>query len=124
MNRAIKLQSSPSNRITKAARRRRDGIILPTEDNTPESLQRLLAANARLRAEPWPPPYDHTTHTFRLGDARDLSWIADESIHLVVTSPPYWTLKQYKQGCDGQMGDIEDYEEFLTHLDTVCGECA
>jgi site-specific DNA-methyltransferase (adenine-specific) len=84
----------------------------------------LLAANARLRAEPWPPPYDHTTHTLRLGDARDLSWIADESIHLVVTSPPYWTLKQYKPGCDGQMGDIEDYEEFLTQLDKVWCECA
>jgi site-specific DNA-methyltransferase (adenine-specific) len=99
-------------------------MVLPAEDNTPESLQMLLAANAQLRAKPWPTPYDHTAHKLHLGDARNLSWIADESIHLVVTSPPYWTLKQYKQGCDGQMGDIENYEEFLTQLDKVWHECA
>jgi hypothetical protein len=56
MNRAIKLQPSPSNRMTKPSGRMPEGIILPTEDNTPESLQRLLAANARLRVEPWPSP--------------------------------------------------------------------
>ena len=40
-------------------------------------------------------PYDRTTHEVRQGDARDLSDIEDESVHLVVTSPPYWTLKEY-----------------------------
>ena len=34
-----------------------------------------------------------TTHSFRLGDARDLSTVPDESVHLVLSSPPYWTLK-------------------------------
>lgn len=53
-----------------------------------------------------------------LGDARDLSWIANESIHLVLTSPPYWSLKKYND-IDGQMGHIEDYEKFLAELDKV-----
>jgi len=101
-----------------------DDIILPTEDNTPEGLRALLTANALLRNRPWPAPYDRTRHTLRLGDARDLSWIEDESVHLVVTSPPYWTLKQYKENRDGQMGDIEDYELFLDELDRVWRECA
>ena len=99
-------------------------MILPAEDNTPQGLQALLAANTLLRNRPWPAPYDKTTHALHLGDARDLSWIADESVHLVVTSPPYWTLKQYKKDRAGQMGDIEDYETFLVELDKVWSECA
>jgi modification methylase len=79
-----------------------EDIFLPSEDNTPEGLQALLTANAVLRTRPWPAPYDHTTHTLRLGDAPDLSWVESESVHLVVTSPPYWTLKQYKEDRDGQ----------------------
>ena len=94
-----------------------------TEDNTPEGLQALLAVNAEYRTRPWRPPFDATTHTLRLGDARDLSWISDESVDLVVTSPPYWTLKQYKEDRDGQMGNIADYEEFLDELDKVWREC-
>jgi site-specific DNA-methyltransferase (adenine-specific) len=41
---------------------------------------------------------------------------------LVVTSPPYWTLKEYRHTA-GQMGHIEDYEEFLSELDSVWREC-
>jgi site-specific DNA-methyltransferase (adenine-specific) len=41
---------------------------------------------------------------------------------LVVTSPPYWTLKEYKAS-GGQMGAIEDYEAFLLELDKVWAEC-
>ena len=99
-------------------------IALPAEDNTPEGLQALLEANARFRKEAWPHPFDKTTHTLNLGDARDLSWLPDESVHLVVTSPPYWTLKQYKENREGQMGDIDDYESFLDELDHVWRECA
>ena len=99
-------------------------ITLPTEDNTSEGLQALLAANARLRTQPWPAPFDHTQHTLHLGDARDLSWIPDSSVHLVVTSPPYWNLKQYAPDNAQQMGDIDDYEQFLTQLDAVWAECA
>ena len=96
---------------------------LPAEDNTPEGLQTLLAINLEYRTKPWTAPFDSTTHTLHLGDARDLSWIPNESVDLVVTSPPYWTLKQYREGRAGQLGDIADYEAFLAELDKVWCEC-
>jgi len=97
---------------------------LPNEDNKAEGLQMLVSANAYYRENFWPEPYDRTTHRLRLGDARDLSWIPDRSVHLVVTSPPYWTLKEYAPDNDGQMGHIADYELFLDELDKVWRECA
>lgn len=101
-----------------------DIVNFPSADNTPEGLQALLNANAMYRKQIWPTPFDTTTHKLNLGDARDLSWIENDSIDLVVTSPPYWTLKQYKEDREGQMGDIEDYEFFLDELDKVWQECA
>ena len=56
----------------------------------------------------------------RRGDARKLDWIADESVHLIVTSPPYWTLKTYNDH-PAQLGHVEDYELFLDALDEVWG---
>jgi len=41
----------------------------------------------------------------------------------VVTSPPYWTLKEYAPGNQNQMGHFEDYEHFLSELDRVWAEC-
>lgn len=52
------------------------------------------------------------------GDARSLNWLPDESVHLVVTSPPYWTLKEYND-TPGQLGHIRGYEDFLDELDCV-----
>ncbi len=92
-------------------------------DATPAGLAGLRAANESLRKTPWPAPYDRTSHYLRLGDARDLSWIPNESVHLAVTSPPYWTLKEYAPH-DRQMGAIADYKEFLDELDKVWAECA
>jgi len=63
-----------------------------------------------------------TRHDLHRKDARDLSFLPDGSVHLVVTSPPYWTLKEYRDG-EGQMGHIADYEEFLHELDKVWREC-
>lgn len=63
-----------------------------------------------------------TTHTLRNADARAMPFLEPESIHLVVTSPPYWTLKDYEKA-DGQLGYIEDYEAFLTELDKVWQSC-
>jgi len=40
-----------------------------------------------------------------------------------VTSPPYWTLKEYAPGNAAQMGHFKDYEHFLTELDRVWREC-
>ena len=60
-----------------------------------------------------------THHDLRHGDARNLQ--ADD-IHLVLTSPPYWTLKEYRKS-EGQLGYVEDYEAFLGELDRVWERC-
>jgi len=96
---------------------------LPDADNEPGAVEKMLRANAILRNSPWPAPFDVTTHQLRLGDARRLDWIASGSVHLVVTSPPYWTLKTYEVN-EAQMGAIADYETFLAELDKVWSECA
>lgn len=59
-----------------------------------------------------------TTHQLYMGDARDMRNLASESVHLVLTSPPYWTLKEYRD-TQGQLGHIESYDEFLEELDNV-----
>jgi DNA modification methylase len=58
---------------------------------------------------------DKTTHRLINGDARDLSFLPDESVHLVITSPPYWKLKRYNEN-PNQLGHIADYEQFLAEL--------
>jgi hypothetical protein len=104
-------------------KRARRAPALPPEDNTPEGLQALLAANRHYRDVAWPEPFNRTTHRLHLGDARNLSWIPDASVQLVVTSPPYWTLKEYAPDNRDQMGHFEDYERFLSELDRVWREC-
>jgi len=59
-----------------------------------------------------------TNHRLINGDARDLSFLPAESVHLAVTSPPYWNLKRYNEH-DDQLGHIDDYETFLDELDKV-----
>jgi modification methylase len=69
-----------------------------------------------------------TVHLVKQGDARSLLWIPDETIHLVVTSPPYGLLKEYSD-VPGQLGNGEDptcvaaYEAFLDELDRCWLEC-
>lgn len=63
-----------------------------------------------------------TDHELILGDARDASALEENSVHLVVTSPPYWTLKRYNEH-DEQMGHIADYDEFIAGLDRVWENC-
>lgn len=63
-----------------------------------------------------------TVHELYLHDARDLPMVKPESVHLVVTSPPYWTLKEYRRS-KGQLAFIADYEEFLSELDKVWKHC-
>lgn len=63
-----------------------------------------------------------TNHRLVQGDARNISYIPDESIHLVVTSPPYWILKRYREN-PRQMGHIEDYEVFVAQLAKVWQHC-
>ncbi len=63
-----------------------------------------------------------TEHNIICGDARKLDQIDDDSVHLVLTSPPYWTLKQYEPSAD-QLGDIEDYDRFVDALAEVWRNC-
>jgi len=63
-----------------------------------------------------------TRHLVRQGDARGLAFIETESVHLVVTSPPYADLKAYPDQ-PGQLGNIPDYDKFLDELDRVWTEC-
>ena len=62
-----------------------------------------------------------TTHHLIRGDARQMSYIEDGSVHLVVTSPPYWTLKRYNDN-EAQLGHVTDYEVFLKELTKVWKE--
>ncbi len=63
-----------------------------------------------------------STHRIHLVDARHLEWIPDQSVHLVVTSPPYWTLKEYPPN-QGQLGAIVEYEPFQDELEKVWRHC-
>ncbi len=62
-----------------------------------------------------------TRHLIRQADSRRFEGVADESVHLVLTSPPYWTLKEYPPR-EGQLGAVADYEEFNRQLATVWKE--
>jgi DNA modification methylase len=63
-----------------------------------------------------------TTHKIFLGDSRSMDDVDDESVHLVLTSPPYWNIKSYPRNpC--QLGNISDYNRFLAELKKVISEC-
>lgn len=62
-----------------------------------------------------------TTHKLIRSDARDMGFLRDGSVHLVVTSPPYWNLKHYNEH-EAQLGNLADYEEFLSELVKVWQE--
>jgi site-specific DNA-methyltransferase (adenine-specific) len=57
------------------------------------------------------------SHKIILADARDMSMINDESVHLVVTSPPYWQIKDYGEG--RQIGFNDTYEDYINNLNLV-----
>lgn len=62
-----------------------------------------------------------TEHTIIFGDSRDMSQIKDKSVQLIITSPPYWQLKDY--GTDDQIGFNNSYEEYINNLNLVWQEC-
>ncbi|MBR5254610.1 MAG: thermonuclease family protein [Bacteroidales bacterium] len=63
----------------------------------------------------------NTKHTLVIGDSRNLSLIPDKSVHLIITSPPYWQLKDY--GNDNQIGFHDSYEGYINNLNMVWSEC-
>ena len=50
-----------------------------------------------------------------------MNLIPDKSVQLVITSPPYWQLKDY--GVENQIGYYEDYETYINNLNLVWKEC-
>jgi site-specific DNA-methyltransferase (adenine-specific) len=62
-----------------------------------------------------------TQHKIIFGDSRQMSEISSESIHLIITSPPYWQLKDY--GCPEQIGFDDTYEVYVNNLNLVWSEC-
>lgn len=62
-----------------------------------------------------------THHTIINGDCRKMNELKDQSVHLIVTSPPYWQLKDY--GSDNQIGFNDSYEQYINHLNLVWKEC-
>lgn len=63
-----------------------------------------------------------TKHVIIIGDAGRMSELQDESVHLVVTSPPYWNLKDY--GVTDQIGKSDtSYTSYLNNLFRVFKEC-
>ena len=97
---------------------------LPEKDNDPGAPELLRKANEIFRGSPWPAPFNETRHVVIQGDARKLVGIRDESVHLVVTSPPYFNIKNYATDANGQqLGRIADYDCFLAELDQAWLEC-
>jgi modification methylase len=62
-----------------------------------------------------------TFHKIITGDSRQMNFLPDKSVHLVITSPPYWQLKDY--GPDEQIGFNESYESYINNLNLVWKEC-
>ncbi|MEJ2637565.1 MAG: DNA methyltransferase [Calditrichia bacterium] len=61
-----------------------------------------------------------TNHKIINGDSRKMNLVPDKSVHLVITSPPYWQLKDY--GTENQIGYHEDYETYINNLNLVWKE--
>lgn len=62
-----------------------------------------------------------TQHKIINGDSRQMTELADRSVHLIITSPPYWQLKDY--GSNNQIGYNENYESYINNLNLVWKEC-
>lgn len=62
-----------------------------------------------------------THHKIINGDSRQMTELNDKSVHLVITSPPYWQLKDY--GPKNQIGFHDSYENYINNLNLVWKEC-
>lgn len=85
-----------------------------------------MTASSRTSIVPaHPDSTDHeplkTTHTIIEGDSRQMNLLPDRSAHLVITSPPYWQLKDY--GSERQIGFHDSYESYINNLNLVWSEC-
>ncbi|KKQ67050.1 MAG: Modification methylase MjaI [Parcubacteria group bacterium GW2011_GWA2_38_27] len=62
-----------------------------------------------------------TKHKIITGDSRSMRELSDKSVHLIITSPPYWQLKDY--GSDNQIGFNDSYEKYINNLNLAWNEC-
>ncbi len=62
-----------------------------------------------------------TRHVIVHGDSRKMNELQDKSVHLIITSPPYWQLKDY--GSTVQIGFNDSYEQYINNLNLVWKEC-
>jgi DNA modification methylase len=85
---------------------------IPRLARNPEAMQLLEQVLLRIP----------TSHFLVHGDAREMQSLAPDSAHLILTSPPYWTLKKYDD-TDGQLGHVDSYDEFLAELGRVWRRC-
>ncbi len=118
----MKLRSSAPSSVTSADL---SGFVPPnlgdlTDPQT--AIPRLAKDEASVRAIERAVQSVPTTHRLFLGDAREMQDLEPESVHLVLTSPPYWTLKEYRH-TEAQLGHIEDYDKFVKELDEVWRNC-
>ena len=92
------------------------------ELDDPQRAMPRIAKDAKLTAEIEATIAEiPTSHDLRRCDARSMQ-LQPHSVHLVLCSPPYWTLKEYRKS-EGQLGFVADYEQFLAELDKVWSRC-
>ena len=66
-------------------------------------------------------------------DSRDMTELQNNSVHLIVTSPPYFNIKDYSldgyqknkraERTIGQIGDIADYKNYIDEMLQIWKEC-
>ncbi|OGC95880.1 MAG: DNA methylase N-4 [candidate division Zixibacteria bacterium RBG_16_53_22] len=64
---------------------------------------------------------EKTNHRIIIGDSRQMKEVNAESVQLIITSPPYWQLKDY--GDPNQIGFDDSYEDYINNLNLVWNEC-
>jgi modification methylase len=61
------------------------------------------------------------------GNSKNMKELKDESVHLVITSPPYYDLKDYSSNGnhtrESQIGSPNNYQSYLNDLNEVWDEC-
>ena len=73
-------------------------------------------------SSPSPAANMKTNHKIIIGDSRNMAELQNKSVHLVITSPPYWQLKDY--GASDQIGFNDSYEDYINNLNLVWRECS
>ncbi len=94
---------------------------IPSRQIEPTIEQKFRERDRLLQTDP---ELLRTSHRLLLGDARSMPEVGNVSIHLVVTSPPYWTLKDYEGSAgEAQLGHMADYDQFQKELALVWKRC-